>query len=93
MSDVIRDYGDPVSLEGAECQFAVLDGEDGAPVAYVYSREDALRYAASADLLEALNDFVREYEGFEDGNGDPCPVLAKARAAIARASSPEGEGK
>lgn len=54
--------------------------------------------AAAPDLLEALEEFSREYDGFEDGNGDPCPVLAKARAAIAKArqSTPapdcDGEG-
>lgn len=37
------------------------------------------------ELLEALEEFSREYDGFQDGNGDPCPTLEKARAAIAKA--------
>jgi hypothetical protein len=103
MTNVVRDYGSPVSLEGAECQFAVLDGEDGAPVAYVYSREDALRYVASADLLEALKGSIPALEhDWEDAQefsdlvwkARAWAALKSARAAIARASSPvEGDAQ
>lgn len=44
--------------------------------------------AAAPDLLEALREFVREYDGFEDGDGNPCPTLARAVVAIARATAP-----
>lgn len=37
------------------------------------------------ELLEALEEFSREYDGMEDGTGDTCPTLIKARAAIAKA--------
>ncbi len=43
--------------------------------------------SVNADLLEALREFVLEYDGFQDGNGDPCPTLARARSAISRAES------
>lgn len=46
---------------------------------------DARLIAAAPCLLEALTEFVTEYAGFEDGNGNACPTLAKARAAIAKA--------
>ncbi len=89
MTYVVRDYGSPVSLEAAECQFAVLDGEDGAPVAYVYSREDALRYAASADLLEALIEALPYVECAEDDPAYKAGAVAKVvknmRAALAKA--------
>ncbi|MBO9710531.1 MAG: ead/Ea22-like family protein [Caulobacter sp.] len=37
-------------------------------------------------LLEAAREFSREYDGFEDGDGNPCPTLAKTRAAITLAT-------
>lgn len=52
----------------------------------VEQEANARLIAAAPDLLGALEEFSREYDGFEDGNGDPCPVLAKARAAIDRAT-------
>ena len=55
-------------------------------------KANARLIAAAPDLLEALEEFSREYDGFEDGNGDPCPVLAKARAAIARARGEQDGG-
>lgn len=48
--------------------------------------------AAAPALLEALQDFSRHYDGFQDGDGNPCPQLLKARAAIALALSQEGVG-
>lgn len=88
MTYVVRDYGSPVSLGAAECQFAVLDGEDGAPVAYVYSREDALRCAASADLLEALQ-LARQHM-VNEGSA----IAEICDAALARATPPtEGSEK
>jgi hypothetical protein len=50
----VRDYGEPTALAAAECRFALLHGQDGAPVGYVYRAEDAALYAASPDLFEAL---------------------------------------
>lgn len=72
-------------------------GPDYAAEAYkacLYGRADAQQQrsvasaliVANADrgrLLAALEEFSREYDGFQDGNGDPCPTLARARAAIA----------
>lgn len=34
---------------------------------------------ASRDVLA---DFVRVYDGFEDGNGDPCPIIIRARTIL-----------
>lgn len=45
-----------------------------------------------AALVAVLSEFSREYDGFEDGEGLPCPVLMKARALLPKASAPkEGE--
>lgn len=41
--------------------------------------------SAAPDLLEALEEFSRVYDGFEDGSGEMCPTLIKARVAIAKA--------
>ena len=45
---------------------------------------DALeRQAAETERLRgALQEFSREYDGFLDGDGHPCPTLARARAAL-----------
>jgi hypothetical protein len=41
------------------------------------------RQAAEIERLrEALQEFSREYDGFLDGDGHPCPTLARARAAL-----------
>jgi hypothetical protein len=61
----IRDYGQPVELAAAECQFALLDAPDGAPVAYVYMPEDAAMFAATPDLFEAAAEFCRRVEAGE----------------------------
>lgn len=42
--------------------------------------------AASPTLLEALERFVANYTGMETGDGEPCPDLAFARAAITLAT-------
>lgn len=80
----IRDYGEPVSLEAAECQFALMDSPDGAPVAYVYRAEDAALYAASPDMAEALRAIC---EALEDGETFDATSIAKhaGRAALAKA--------
>jgi len=58
--------------------------------AFALMREELKRErAVKAELLEALTEFSREYDGFEDGNGEPCPTLAKARAAILKATGGE----
>ncbi|OWR16573.1 hypothetical protein [Brevundimonas diminuta] len=49
-------------------------------------------YAAAPELFEALEAFSREYDGFEDGNGDPCPILKQARAALSK-STAQQEGR
>ena len=49
-------------------------------------------FTAAPDLFEALEAFSREYDGFEDGNGDPCPVLKQARAALSKATTQQ-EGR
>jgi hypothetical protein len=67
--------GDPIDQ-------SLLTSRDEAQVA-----KHRLERAAPA-LLEALQLFSREYDGFEDGDGQPCPVLAKARAAITAATHP-----
>lgn len=51
-----------------------------------------LNATAAPDLFEALEAFSREYDGFEDGNGDPCPVLKQARAALSKATTQQ-EGR
>ena len=38
--------------------------------------------AENKRLREALQEFSREYDGFLDGDGHPCPTLARARAAL-----------
>lgn len=38
--------------------------------------------AKLAVAREALKEFVSEYDGFEDGDGNPCPTLQKARTAL-----------
>ena len=48
-------------------------------------RADRALIAAAPELVEALEDFVRDYAGMETGDGEPCPTLAKARAAISKA--------
>jgi hypothetical protein len=41
------------------------------------------RQAAEIERLrEALQEFSSEYDGFLDGDGHPCPTLARARAAL-----------
>lgn len=48
-------------------------------------------------LVKAARWFSREYDGFEDGDGNPCPILAETRAALApfadRVPSEAEEGK
>jgi hypothetical protein len=39
-----------------------------------------------------LREFAETYAGMEDGNGDPCPTVAKARAYLA-APSPSREAE
>lgn len=51
-----------------------------------FSHEDARLIAASPTLLEALERFVANYTGMETGDGEPCPDLAFARAAITLAT-------
>ncbi|WP_335308112.1 hypothetical protein [Sphingomonas phyllosphaerae] len=41
--------------------------------------------AAAPELLEALECMVATYADMQDGNGDPCPDVIAARAAIAKA--------
>jgi hypothetical protein len=81
---------------GVEWEVIIRDGRsDPWFVALVYgdcvdrtAEENARLIAATPALLEALQLFSREYDGFEDGDGQPCPVLAKARAAITAATHP-----
>jgi hypothetical protein len=41
------------------------------------------RQAAEIERLRgALQEFSSEYDGFLDGDGHPCPTLARARAAL-----------
>jgi hypothetical protein len=51
----VKDYGEPVSLEAAECQFAVMDAPDGAPVAYVYEQEKAELFSEMGNVLYILD--------------------------------------
>ena len=92
----VRDYGEPVLLAAAECQFALLDGPDGAPVAYVYREEDVRLYAAAPDLLEDGGFLIDRLDEFESDLKDDAvarqfyghvsPALARLRAAISRAN-------
>jgi hypothetical protein len=36
-----------------------------------------------SELVEALRRLVKTYDGFEDGDGEPCPDVAFAKAALA----------
>jgi len=72
--------------------------DDGEYVAMACSRGDrteedanARLIAAAPDLLEALQEFSRNYDGFQDGDGNDCPTLLKARTAISRALSGDTE--
>ena len=40
---------------------------------------------AAPELLGALEEFAKEYEGFENEQGEPCPTLARAISAIKKA--------
>lgn len=42
--------------------------------------------AAAPKLYAALAEMVRVYADFEDGDGNPCPTVAAARAALHRAN-------
>ena len=70
----------------------------GGPVAFAVGtpdthwRDDAEQdanarlIAAAPDLLEALEEFSRVYDGMTDGSGEMCPTLLKARYVIAAAT-------
>ena len=47
--------------------------------------------AAAPALLEAVADFCRVYEGFQDGDGNPCPQVARGLAALRLATEPTSE--
>lgn len=87
----VEDFGCPDYLDGIRSRYAVRN-ESGEPIAYAFDADEARMIAAAPCMFEALEEFSREYDGFEDGNGDPCPVLAKARAAIARARGEQDGG-
>ena len=84
-------YGPEHDVAYAICQ----PGHDPAPTGQEgsepprYPREvelaNAALISASPDLYDALAEFVREYEGFEDGEGNPCPTIGRAKAALAKA--------
>lgn len=76
---------------GSPDRFLFVTNEPGAPdICHIGNGPsgpaNARLIAAAPDLLEALEEFSREYDGFQDGDGDPCPTLAKARAAIEKAT-------
>jgi len=57
--------------------------------ANVYNDDVQLLLSERAELLAtvermrgALEAFSKEYDGFMDGDGHPCPTLARARAAL-----------
>lgn len=80
------------------CDVAIINKKpdhisDGEFSAYYAQVEANARLIASApDLLEALEEFSRVYDGMEDGSGEMCPTLIKARAAIARARGEQDGG-
>ena len=50
--------------------------------------------AAAPDLLEACDDLIKYYVGIgleDDEDGEPNPILVKARAAIAKAKGKHGK--
>lgn len=49
----------------------------------VATRENAALRDQLAKAERALREFVREYDSFENGLGEPCPTLTKARAYFA----------
>lgn len=77
----VVDYGHPVLLDAAECQFVVC--QHGAPVAYVYRPEDAALYAAAPELLEALQGLLAKH--ITVARAFDCPKVAAAQAAISKA--------
>jgi len=82
-SEVLKSLSDhsKLTLTVARCAGANEEAEANATL-----------YAAAPDLFEALEAFSREYDGFEDGNGDPCPILKQARAALSKATAQQ-EGR
>lgn len=97
----VRDYGEPTALAAAECRFALLHGQDGAPVGYVYRAEDAALYAASPDLFEALKPFAVAAKACDDvldadaetmpaDNPDGCLTVADFRRVVAALAKARG---
>ena len=79
-----------VALNDPRPQWVITDGKWGSPaIAIVYSsEEDAIRMAASLEMLEALKDLAFAAAAVENTAGDPCHYLeckANLRAATARA--------
>lgn len=87
--DVV-DYGEPVELESAECQFSIQ--ARGAVVAYVYRAEDAGLYAAAPELLAVAIKSHEPYEGLTEDDirslygAEEADLAMALRAAIARAT-------
>lgn len=71
-------------------QFVCNDGKWIASTMGIRGEEGAANarlIAASPDLYAALREFVTVYDGFQDGDGNPCPTLEKARRALSKATS------
>ena len=66
----------------------------GMPRAFTSASQETLLnrlIAAAPALLEAVADFCRVYEGFQDGDGNPCPQVARGLAALRLATEPTSE--
>jgi Lar family restriction alleviation protein len=70
-----------MSVECLPCEATIMRG--GMTTAEAIAAWNT-RHTATAEALEALREFSSEYDGFLNGDGEPCPTLMKARAAIAK---------
>ena len=68
------------AIQSLEWWIQVIDEESFFD--YDALNEEAIRALLSAYKAQRsiLNDFARTYAGFEDGDGNPCPIVARAQA-------------
>lgn len=86
----IEDYGSPEYLDGAMMQFALANGK-GQRTAYVATLDDARRYAAAPDLLEALEAILGQRDLNAARLDSALHLWVHARAAIAKATGEAGQ--
>lgn len=86
-NDHLRGVQDEHALFDAETDLAFkdLDHEIADLKASLSQAQDRI-----AALESVLDEFSSEYDGFENGDGEPCPTLMKARSLL---STPKGKGE